>query len=99
MAANIDLSRKHNLDPVAARAKAEEVAVEMNKKFGIIYKWEGDTIKVNIPKGIAAGAKGGISITDKVIRVQIELPGLLGMFKGLVEGETKKHLDEVVGRK
>ena len=96
--ANIDVIRKHNLGPAAAKELAEKFAVEMKAKFGILYRWQGDTIKVEIPQGVAKGAKGSISINEKALRVQIELPGMLAFFKSVVEKEVHKHLDTVVGR-
>ena len=92
----IDISRNHSLPIEDAKKKAEELAKGMADKFGIAWKWEGDSIKFDATSGAAKGTKGEVSVTDKVVRVAIDLPFLLKMLKGTIEGKVNEKLDALV---
>lgn len=92
----IDISRNHSLPIEDAKKKAEELAKGMADKFGISWKWVGDAIKFDATSGAAKGTKGEVSVTDKVVRVAIDLPFMLKMLKGTIEGKVKEKLDALV---
>ena len=96
MAATIDITRSHSLPIEDARKKAEDLAKGMAEKFGIEWKWDGDTIRFDAPKGAAKGTKGEVAVTDKTVRVAIDLPFMLRMLKGTIEGKVKEKLDALV---
>ena len=94
--ATIDITRNHTLPLDDAKKKAEELAKAMAEKFNIEWKWEGDTIRFDAPKGAAKGTKGEVAVTDKTVRVAIDLPFLLRAIKGTIEGKVKEKLDQLV---
>ncbi len=94
--ATIDITRNHTLPIADAKTKAEELAKGMADKFGIQWKWDGDTIRFDAPSGVAKGTKGEVAVTDKTVRVAIDLPFMLKMMKGSIEGKVKEKLDALV---
>jgi len=94
--ATIDITRNHSLPIQDAKTKAEELAKGMADKFGIQWKWEGDTIRFDAPSGAAKGTKGEVAVTEKTVRVAIDLPFMLKMLKGTIEGKVKEKLDALV---
>jgi putative polyhydroxyalkanoate system protein len=94
--ATIDITRNHTLPIQDAKVKAEELAKGMADKFGIQWKWDGDTIRFDAPSGAAKGTKGEVAVTDKTVRVAIDLPFMLKMLKGTIEGKVKEKLDALV---
>jgi putative polyhydroxyalkanoate system protein len=94
--ATIDITRNHTLSIQDAKTKAEELAKSMADKFAIQWKWDGDTIRFDAPSGAAKGTKGEVAVTDKTVRVAIDLPFMLKMLKGTIEGKVKEKLDSLV---
>ncbi len=92
----IDITRNHTLPIQDAKLKAEELAKGMADKFGIQWKWDGDTIRFDAQSGAAKGTKGEVAVTDKTVRVAIDLPFMLKMLKGTIEGKVKEKLDALV---
>jgi putative polyhydroxyalkanoate system protein len=92
----IDITRAHTLPIDDAKKKAEELAKGMAEKFGIDWKWEGNTIRFDAPSGVAKGTKGEVAVTDKSVRVAIDLPFMLRMLKGTIEGKVKEKLDTLI---
>ncbi len=90
--ATIDITKTHSLSKDQARAKAEELAKSMQDKIGIQWKWEGDTIAFDAPSGIAKGTKGNVAVTDKEVRVTVNLPLMLRVMKGTIEDKIKEKL-------
>ncbi len=94
--ATIDITRNHTLPIDDAKKKAEELAKSMADKFGIAWKWDGDTIRFDAASGTAKGTKGEVAVTDKTVRVAIDLPFMLKMLKGTIEGKVKEKLDTLL---
>ena len=92
----IDITRAHTLPLDDAKKKAEEIAKSMESRFSISWKWDGDTIRFDAPKGAAKGTKGEVAVTDKTVRVAIDLPFMLRMLKGTIENKVKEKLDALV---
>ncbi len=92
----IDITRAHSLPIDQAKQKAEELASGMASRFGIAWKWEGDTIRFDAPDGMAKGTKGAVTVSDKDVRVAIDLPFMLKMMKGTIESKIKEKLDALV---
>lgn len=93
MAATIEMVRQHALTLDQAKQRAEQIAKEMKTKFGIQYAWNGDTINVNAPAGMAKGANGSLSLSASDIRITLNLPPALALFKGTVENFLKSNID------
>lgn len=94
--ATIDITRNHTLPIDDAKKKAEELAKGMADRFGIEWKWDGNTIRFDAPSGAAKGTKGEVSVSDKAVRVAIDLPFMLRVMKGTIEGKVKEKLDALV---
>lgn len=94
--ATIDISKSHSLGKDAAKKKAEELARDMEGQMGIKWNWEGDKIKFNAPSGSAKGTSGQVSVDDKNVRVEIDLPFLLKAIKGTIEGKVNEKLNKLI---
>jgi putative polyhydroxyalkanoate system protein len=94
--ATIDISREHKLPLDDAKKRAEELANGMADKFGIEWRWDGNTIRFDTPSGKAKGVKGEVAVSEKNVRVAIDLPFLLRAIKGTIEAKVKEKLDALV---
>ncbi len=94
--ATIDITRGHSLPLDDAKKKAEELAKGMADRFGIVWKWEGNTIRFDAPSGAAKGTKGEVAVSEKDVRVAIDLPFMLKMMKGTIEGKVREKLEALV---
>jgi putative polyhydroxyalkanoate system protein len=94
--ATIDITRPHALPLDAAKSKAEDLAKGMEQKFGIQWKWDGNTIRFDAPGGAAKGTKGEVAVTDKSVRVAIDLPFLLRVMKGTIEDKVNEKLNALL---
>ena len=94
--ATIDVRRAHTLSKEEARKRAEDFARNMEQRFELQWRWEGDRIVFDAPRGAAKGTKGTVDVGDKEVRVQIDLPFLLRMLKGTVESKVHEKLDKLL---
>ena len=94
--ATIDVRRTHALPRDEARKRAEELARSMQQRFQLDWRWEGDRIVFEAPRGAAKGTRGSVDVGDREVRVQIDLPLLLRMLKGTVESKVNEKLNQVL---
>jgi putative polyhydroxyalkanoate system protein len=94
--ATIDITRGHTLPIDSAKQKAEELAKGMEEKIGIQWKWDGNTIRFDAPSGAAKGIKGEVIVTGSNVRVAIDLPLMLRVMKGMIEGKVNEKLDALL---
>lgn len=94
--ATIDISRAHSLSIDDAKKKAEDLAKGMADRLGMEWKWEGNTIRFNASSGAAKGTSGEVSVSDKNVRVTVDLPFMLRVMKGTIEDKIKEKLDALV---
>jgi putative polyhydroxyalkanoate system protein len=94
--ATIDVKRSHTLPKDEARKRAEELAKSMEEKFSLVWKWAGDVIQFDAPRGAAKGTKGTVTVSDAVVHVQIDLPFLLRVMKGTIESKVNEKLDKLL---
>lgn len=94
--ATIDITKSHALSKDDAKKKAEELARSMEEKFSIVWRWDGDTIRFDAPSGAAKGTKGEVAVTDKDVRVAIDLPFMLKMMKGTIESKVSEKLTQIL---
>jgi putative polyhydroxyalkanoate system protein len=88
----IDVRRGHALPKEEARKRAEQLATSMQQKFELEWRWDGDRIVFDAPRGAAKGTRGSVVVGDREVRVQIDLPFLLRMLKGTVETKVNEKL-------
>jgi putative polyhydroxyalkanoate system protein len=94
--ATIDVRRNHSLPKEEARKRAEALAKSMEQRFELEWQWQGDRIVFQAPRGSAKGTKGTVDVTDNEVRVQIDLPFLMRVFKGAVENKVNEKLGELL---
>lgn len=92
----IDVRRGHTLPKEEARKRAEQLASSMQQRFELDWKWDGDRIVFDAPRGAAKGTKGTVDVGEKEVRVQIDLPFLLRMLKGTVETKVNEKLNQLL---
>ncbi len=92
--ATIDVRRSHTLPKDEAKRRAEELAKSMQQKLDLEWRWEGDHIVFEAPRGAAKGTKGTVQVSATEVRVQIDLPLLMRVLKGTVESKVNEKLDQ-----
>ena len=85
----IDIHHSHSLPMAKARKAVEEVAQKLVERFGVHYRWEGDTVHFS-----RSGVDGRIALEPKQLHVTAQLGFLLSALKGPIENEIKRVLDE-----
>lgn len=90
--ATIDISRPHALTKEEAKKRAEELANGMQEKLGIAWSWAGDAIEFKAASGAAKGVTGEVRVSDRDVRVQVDLPFMLKMMKGAIETKIQEKL-------
>jgi putative polyhydroxyalkanoate system protein len=92
----IDVRRAHALPKEEAKKRAEELANSMKQKFELEWRWDGDRIAFDAPRGAAKGTKGSVDVGDKEVRVQIDLPFMLRVLKGTIESKVNDKLTQLL---
>jgi putative polyhydroxyalkanoate system protein len=92
----IDVRRSHTLSKEEAKKRAEELAKSMQSRFDLDWRWDGDHIVFEAPRGAAKGTKGSVEVTGDEVRVRIDLPLMLRMLKGTVESKVSEKLGQVL---
>ena len=92
----IDITQGHTLAKDEAKKRAEDLARSLESRFSLKWHWDGDAIRFDAPGGPAKGTKGEVAVTDKEVRVQIDLPFLLKMLKGTVEAKVHEKLKQLL---
>ena len=92
----IDISRAHTLPLETARQKAEDLAKSLESKLGMTWKWEGGAIAFEAKSGVAKGTKGDVHVSDKDVRVTVDLPFMLRVMKGTIEAKIHEKLDQIL---
>lgn len=86
---SIDIRHSHTLPQTKARKALEEVAEKLAERFDFDYAWDGDTLKFT-----RAGVDGKIAMAQKELHVTAKLGFLMSAFKGPIESEIRRVLDE-----
>ena len=68
----------------------------MEERFELSWRWNGDSIVFDAPRGAAKGTKGEVDVTDSTVRVQIDLPFILRMLKGTIESKVEEKLTKLL---
>ena len=88
----IDIHAYHTLSHEDALHAADELSIDLSRKFGIDYGWEDEVIHFERP-----GVNGQISVQDSELRIQANLGFMLMMLKGPIEQEIVRYLEEHFG--
>lgn len=85
---SISITRRHKLDHKQAQAAARKIAKDLDKRFGLACRWDGDEVDFN-----GAGVSGTMHVGKSQIRLDVELSFLLVALKGTLERHINKELD------
>lgn len=88
----IDIRHDHSMPPARARKAVQEVADKLSERFGIDYEWAGDTLNF-----ARSGVDGKIDLAPNQLRVTANLGFLMSAFKGPIESEIRRVLQERFG--
>lgn len=88
----IDIRHSHSLPRAKARKAVEEIAKKLAERFEIEYAWEGDDLHFN-----RSGVDGKIALRPDELHVTARLGFLISAFKGSIENEIQRVLDERFG--
>lgn len=88
----IDIHAFHTLSHEEALNAADELSVDLAKKFGIDYGWEDEVIHFERP-----GVNGKILVQETELRIKADLGFMLMMLKGPIEQEIMRYLEEHFG--
>ncbi len=86
---SIDIRHSHSLPHAKARKAVEEVAEKLAERFDFEYSWEGDDLHFK-----RSGVDGKIALARKSLHVTAKLGFLVSAFKGPIENEIRRVLDE-----
>ena len=89
--ASISIARKHALSHKKAKAAAEKIAQDLNKRFDLAYEWNGDRIEFE-----RSGITGHMSVGKERIALEVSLGWLLTPLKPALEREINAQLDKVL---
>jgi putative polyhydroxyalkanoate system protein len=90
---SISIKRRHKLDHKKAKAAAGKIARDLNKRFGLDYTWNGDSVEFERP-----GASGTLHVGKTEVRLEVELSFLLYALKGPIEQAIGEELDALFGK-
>jgi putative polyhydroxyalkanoate system protein len=92
----IDVRRTHTLPREEARRRAEELARTTQQRFDLEWHWEGDRIVFEARRGAAKGTRGSVDVSERDVRVQIDLPLMLRVMKSAVESKVQEKLGKAL---
>ena len=88
----ISITRKHSLTQKKAKAAAEKIAKDLNKRFELAYEWNGDRIEFE-----RSGVTGHLTVGKDRIALEATLAWLLTPLKPVFEREINEQLDKLLG--
>jgi len=91
--AHIAIAKKHALTHPKARAAAEKIAVDLNKRFDLDYAWKGDDIQFK-----RSGLTGALHVGKETVRLDCELGLMLSLLKPTIEAEVEKQFNKYFGK-
>ncbi len=89
--ANISIRRAHQLTHKQAVEVANQVAKELGREYGIVAKWDGDTVHV---KG--TGLTGALELAPKLMKLDVKLGFMLAMFEQKIHDGIEAKLDKLL---
>jgi putative polyhydroxyalkanoate system protein len=94
--ATILIRRPHKLAYNDLRSRAEAVARRIALRHNVSWRWEGDSMKLSAPAGLAKGTTGTVRVGQQDVHIEIELPLALRPVRGVVEGRLKERIDALL---
>ena len=87
--AGFKLSKSHSMCKEELREAAQGLAESLEQQHGVRSRWDGDTVRI---KG--SGVDGKLSIGEDTVEVSVMLGLLASAFKGVLQKEVQRYLDE-----
>ena len=88
--ADIHIQRSHELGHTKARAAAEKIALHLQEKYQLNYRWEENFVQFK-----RTGVSGHMEVTDNEVMLQVRLGFLLTPLKHQIEREIHRYIDNV----
>ena len=88
----ISVKRRHKLEHKKARAAAQKIAEDLNKRFDLVCRWNGDDVSFERP-----GLSGNMRVGKSEIALEVQLSFLLTPLKGPIERAIRDELDALFG--
>lgn len=88
--ATISLRKKHSKPQTEVKAMVDDLAQSLGRRYDATTRWEGDnTVLIK-----HARLNGRLEIHKNEVVVEVKLGMLAGAFKGTIESELRRALDE-----
>ena len=89
----IDFHHPHPLGKETCRSAVDAATRDLAARYGLGgMDWTGDTLAFT-----GNGVNGKLTVADHDVHVCVELGGLLGLMRPLIEAEIRRGLDERLG--
>ena len=89
--ANIHIKQSHNKSAKDLRRTVEKLAVELNRKYQLSSKWNGNTLDFK-----RSGLHGSLKLGEDEVTINIKLGIMLSTFAGNFKKELTKALKEIL---
>ena len=94
MATPLSISIPHQLGRAEARRRIEAGFAKLVQQFpgggGTCHqRWDGDRMTFSV-SGMGQTVSGGVDVLDALVKMDIELPGVLGLLAGGLKGQLQK---------
>jgi putative polyhydroxyalkanoate system protein len=96
MTKTVTVNIPHELGKAEARRRIEDGFGKLTAQFGgdgpmsVTRAWEGDRLSF-AAKVMGQGITGRLDVQDQAVRMEIDLPNMLAMIAGKIQGRLKKE--------
>ena len=85
------IRREHHFSPEEAREKVDILAAELEKKFMLRSRWNGDRLEFN-----GGGASGEVTLGDDYVELNVKLGFALKLMEPTLRAAIEETLDEQI---
>ena len=89
--AGFQIRKSHSMGRERLREAARGLARELEEAHGVRAHWEGDSVRIR-----GSGVDGKLTLGEDDLLVSVELGLLASAFKGALQSEVQRFLDEYV---
>lgn len=89
--AGFSVSRTYTMPREDVRARAEDLAHQLETQYGVRARWQGDTVTMR-----GNGVDGRLEIDDETVRVKVTLGLMARMFESPIRKVVNDYLDQYV---
>lgn len=90
--ATIEVRRATDISKAEAKRRAESLARKMEARLGIDWRWKGDLMLFDANRGAVRGMRGSVSVDGSSVRVALDLPQGMRVYKCHVEDRLVDEL-------